>query len=299
MNAPSNDAPLIQVSGLMKNFDTTQVLKGVDLTIPRGTVTGLLGKNGSGKSTLLKCLLGLLKSSSGKATILGEDPWHLSAEAKGQLGYVAQEVSLYAWMRVRQIIEYTAAFYPTWNNDLALDLARRWELPTEDRVGPMSQGQQQKLALILALGHEPDLLILDEPVASLDPSARREFLSTLLEVTRDENRTVLFSTHITTDLERVADHVAVLQEGKIVYHDELDDLKDSVKRLRVTSEADLPTSFGVANSLRSEISGKHAMVAVTEVGPTLVEEIESRWQASVTVEDLSLEEIFLEMHGDA
>jgi ABC-2 type transport system ATP-binding protein len=163
----------------------------------------------------------------------------------------------------------------------------------------MSQGQQQKLALILALGHEPDLLILDEPVASLDPSARREFLSTLLEITRDENRTVFFSTHITTDLERVADHVAVLQEGKIVYHDQLDDLKESVKRLRVTSESDLPSSFGVANSLRAEVSGKHALVAVAEVGPTLVEEIESRWQASVTVEDLSLEEIFLEMHGDA
>lgn len=299
MTEPSNNAPLIEISGLTKSFGTAQVLKGVDLTIPRGSVTGLLGKNGAGKSTLLKCLLGLLKPSSGSVSILGEEPWHLSAAAKARLGYVAQEVSLYSWMRVRQIIEYTAAFYPTWNQELSLELARRWELPTEDRVGPMSQGQQQKLALILALGHEPDLLILDEPVASLDPSARREFLSTLLEVTRDENRTVLFSTHITTDLERVADHVAVLQEGRIAYHDELDDLKDSVKRLRVTAESELPTSFGVANSLRAEISGKHAMVAVAEVGPTLVEEIESRWQASVTVEDLSLEEIFLEMHGDA
>lgn len=299
MNAPSNDVPMIEASGLSKSFGTARVLQGVDLTIPRGSVTGLLGKNGSGKSTLLKCLLGLLKPSSGTARILGEDGWNLSAEAKAQLGYVAQEVSLYSWMRVRQIIEYTAAFYPTWNQELVIDLAKKWELPTEDRVGPMSQGQQQKLALVLALGHEPDLLILDEPVASLDPSARREFLSTLLEITRDENRTVLFSTHITTDLERVADHVAVLKEGKIVYHDQLDDLKESVKRLRVTSESDLPSSFGVANSLRAEVSGKHALVAVAEVGPTLVAEIESRWQASVTVEDLSLEEIFLEMHGDA
>ena len=299
MNAPSNDVPMIEACGLSKSFGTAHVLQGVDLTIPRGSVTGLLGKNGSGKSTLLKCLLGLLKPSSGTAQILGEDGWNLSAEAKAQLGYVAQEVSLYSWMRVRQIIEYTAAFYPTWNQELAIDLARRWELPTEDRVGPMSQGQQQKLALVLALGHEPDLLILDEPVASLDPSALREFLSTLLEITRDENRTVLFSTHITTDLERVADHVAVLKEGKIVYHDQLDELKESVKRLRVTSESDLPSSFGVANSLRAEVSGKHALVAVAEVGPTLVAEIESRWQASVSVEDLSLEEIFLEMHGDA
>ncbi|MGZ0170311.1 MAG: ATP-binding cassette domain-containing protein [Planctomycetales bacterium] len=102
----------------MKSFETAQVLKGVDLTIPRGSVTGLRGKNGSGKSPLLKFLLGLLKPSSGKVKILGEEPWHLSVEAKAQLGYVAQEVSLYSWMRVRQIIEYTAAFYPTWNDDL-------------------------------------------------------------------------------------------------------------------------------------------------------------------------------------
>jgi ABC-2 type transport system ATP-binding protein len=125
MNEPSNDTPMIEASGLTKNFDSAHVLRGVDLTIPRGSVTGLLGKNGSGKSTLLKCLLGLLKPSSVSAKILGEDGWNLSAEAKAQLGYVAQEVSLYSWMRVRQIIEYTAAFYPTWNQGLAIDLARR------------------------------------------------------------------------------------------------------------------------------------------------------------------------------
>ncbi|NQV23354.1 MAG: ABC transporter ATP-binding protein [Rhodopirellula sp.] len=299
MNEPLNAAPLIEVSGLTKAFDATQVLRGVDLTIPRGSVTGLLGKNGSGKSTLLKCLLGLLRVSSGDVRILGEDPWHLSAESKARLGYVAQEVSLYSWMRVRQIIEYTAAFYPTWNHDLTRDLLRRWEVPTEERVGPMSPGQQQKIALILALGHEPDLLILDEPVASLDPSARREFLSTLLEIMRNENRTIIFSTHITTDVERVADHVAILQEGKITWHGELGDLKDRVKRLRITSEQDLPAAFTVADSLRTEISGRHAMVAVSAVGPALIDEIESQWQASVTVEDLSLEEIFLELHGDA
>ena len=125
MNAPSNDVPMIEACGLSKSFGTAHVLQGVDLTIPRGSVTGLLGKNGSGKSTLLKCLLGLLKPSSGTAQILGEDGWNLSAEAKAQLGYVAQEVSLYSWMRVRQIIEYTAAFYPTWNHDLAVELVKQ------------------------------------------------------------------------------------------------------------------------------------------------------------------------------
>ena len=148
-------------------------------------------------------------------------------------------------MRVSQIIQYTAAFYPRWNWDLANHLVRQWELPPKDRVGPLSAGQIQKLALVLALGHEPDLLVLDEPVASLDPVARRDFLRTLLDIAQSENRTVLFSTHITTDLERVADRVAILRDGRIVFHDELDVLKDSVKRLRITATRDLPENFSV------------------------------------------------------
>jgi len=163
----------------------------------------------------------------------------------------------------------------------------------------MSLGQQQKLSLVLALGHRPDLLVLDEPVASLDPSARREFLSTILEIANSPERTVLFSTHITSDLERVADRVAVLQDGKISYFDELDELKESVKRLRIRSERELPASFSVVGSLRCEVSGRDALVAVPKVGHELLAELASVWDAEVSVEDWSLEDIFLEMHHDA
>jgi ABC-2 type transport system ATP-binding protein len=188
---------VVSVRDLQKQFGQNPILRGVDLELEPGTVLGLLGQNGSGKSTLLKCALGLLKPTAGNVTVFSEDAWNLSAHAKARLGYVPQEFVSYPWMRVRQVIAYTAAFYPTWNQKLVDELCRRWRLPLEDRVGPLSVGQLQTLAIVLALGHEPELLILDEPVASLDPSARREFLHTLLEIIDDPNRTVLFSTHIT------------------------------------------------------------------------------------------------------
>jgi len=206
---------MIEINRLEKHFDGKQVLRGVDLEVPPGTVLGLLGQNGCGKTTLLKCTLGLLRPTGGTATVLGDDAWNLSANSKSRLGYVPQEVVSYPWMRVRQVIAYTAAFYPTWNQPFVDELCRRWRLPLEDRVGPLSVGQLQTLGIVLALGHEPELLVLDEP-------ARRQFLRTLIEIIDQPNRTVLFSTHITSDLERVASRVAILREGQIVFHGELD-----------------------------------------------------------------------------
>ncbi len=289
---------VISTQDVCRRFGNKEVLRGVDLAIPRGSVVGLLGKNATGKSTLIKCLLGLLRVDDGTMRVFDEDPWWLSADGKARLGYVPQEVNLYGWMRVGQVIEYTAAFYPRWNSALASRLVHQWELPPKDRVGPLSPGQLQKLAIVLALGHEPELLVLDEPVGALDPVARREFLRTILEIAQSENRTILFSTHITSDLERVADRVAILRNGRIVFHDELDVLKDSVKRLRITAARELPASFAVRGSLRMEVEGPSALVAVRDVAGGLIDELCTTWDATVDVEDLSLEDIFLEMHHD-
>jgi ABC-2 type transport system ATP-binding protein len=146
------------------------------------------------------------------------------------------------------------------------------------------------------MGHRPDLLVLDEPAASLDPIGRRNLLRSLLDATRDGTHTVLFSTHITSDLERVASHVAILGNGEIDFFGELDELKDSVKRIRVHGAADLPSDFAVPGSLRTEVSGKTAVVAVAAVDEQLLDSIRSRWDVSVDVEDLNLEDIFLELH---
>jgi len=287
---------MIQINQLKKDFDGKKVLRGVDLEVAPGTVLGLLGQNGSGKSTLIKCALGLLRATGGTATLNGDDAWNLSAETKARLGYVPQEVVSYPWMRVRQVIAYTAAFYPTWNHALVDKLCQRWQLPLEDRVGPLSVGQIQSLGIVLALGHEPDLLILDEPVASLDPNARREFLRTLLEIVDQSDRTILFSTHITGDLERIASRVAILRDGKITFHGELDELKESVKRLRITAREELPRSFAVPGALQCEVDKKSATVSIANFDEQLVDQLRSTYNADITVHDLNLEEIFIEMH---
>jgi ABC-2 type transport system ATP-binding protein len=287
---------VIQIEGLAKSFGQRHVLDRVDLAIPRGTVVGLLGTNGSGKSTLIKCLLGLLRLSAGSSRVFGDDSWSLSAATKARLGYVPQDVRLYPWMTAPQVIAYTAAFYPRWDHALTDDLVRRWHVPANQRIGPFSPGELQKLGLILALGHRPELLVLDEPVASLDPSARRDFLKSLLEVTQDMQHTVLFSTHITSDLERVASHVALLRDRRIALFEELDSVKDRIKRLRIRAAHDLPDTFSVAGALHMEVAGATALVSTTQASTAMLDELRARWDADVSVEDLNLEDIFLELN---
>ena len=217
---------VIELQGIVKSYGPKAVLTGADLLVPKGSVVGLLGTNGAGKTTLIKCALGLIRPLSGQARLLGEDAWTLSAEAKSRIGYVPQVINLYPWMKVRHLIDYTAAFYPNWNHELVARLIKEWSIPAEDRIGPLSVGQLQKVAIVLALGHEPDLLILDEPAASLDPLARRQFLQMIIELAEPGKRTVLFSTHITSDLERVADRVAILKSGRIAWQGLLEDLKE-------------------------------------------------------------------------
>jgi len=293
-----NDS-VLRVEKLGKSFGAKEVLRGIDLEMPTGGVLGLLGANGSGKTTLIKCALGLLRPTAGRATVFGEDSWDLSAAAKAKLGYVPQEVTSYPWMRVRQVIAYTAAFYPNWNQPFVDELCRRWHVPLEDRVGALSTGQLQTVGIVLALGHRPQFLVLDEPVASLDPSARRQFLRTILELLEDEKHTILFSTHITSDLERVAQRVAILDDGRLRFIGELDELKDRVKRLRITSRHVLPASFAVPGSLRCEVTGSSATVSVANFDEHLAAEMRTTWDADVAVHDLNLEEIFVEMHDGA
>jgi ABC-2 type transport system ATP-binding protein len=295
MNAKPN---VLELRAVTKMFSGRNVLDRCTLDIPAGSVVGLLGRNGAGKTTLIRCALGLAKIEHGTVSILGEGAWNLSAGAKEHIGYVPQSPQHYPWMRVQHILDYTGSFYRRWNRKLADDLARGWGLPLAQRAGTLSVGEAQKLAIVLALAHEPDFLVLDEPVASLDPSARREFLKVVLEIAAGGSRSVLFSTHITSDLERVANHVAILQHGTISFYGELGELKDQIKRLRLVSTNTFPERFELPGILRQRIDGNQALVTTRTITPELLGQFADQWHATVEIQDLNLEEIFLELHDE-
>ncbi len=286
---------IINAQGVIKAYGKKKVLNGVDLKVGPGSVIGLLGRNGAGKTTLLKSVLGLLRADQGTVTTLGENAWDLSAAAKSRIGYVPQGYRPYPWLQAGQLIEHTASFYPRWDGVLVTRLTEAWGIDPAARVGTLSEGEAQKLAIILALGHRPDLLVFDEPVASLDPSARRDFLKIILGVVAERPCTVFFSTHITSDLERVADAVAVLKSGVIDYCGGLDELKDMVKRLRVRVPGGVPADLVGVGVLARRVHGDEGIFTVRGFSEPLRALIEQNSGARIEVEDLNLEEIFLEM----
>jgi ABC-2 type transport system ATP-binding protein len=198
-------------------------------------------------------------------------------------------------MTAGEVLDYTGAFYPRWNRPLLDTLAEKWRVDRAEKSGTLSPGQRQKLGLLAALGHEPELLVLDEPAASLDPAARRAFLELVLDVVSDGAHTVVISTHIVSDLERVADRISILRGGAIAYDDELDALKDRVKRLRVVASSALPADLGVPGILRADVRGREAVISVLSGSDRLARDIGERFDATVQVQDLNLEDIFVEM----
>jgi len=287
---------VLSLKGIKKSYEENKVLHGIDFSVSRGTIMGLVGKNGAGKSTLLKCLLGLIKPDEGEATVFGEPSWNLNVTAKHRIGYVPQTASSFSWMKVGSMLDYTGSFYNHWNSKKVENLLKEWDLDAYAKIGTLSEGERQKLAIIQAMGHEPDVFILDEPVASLDPVARRKFIKQLIELNSSEDKTVLFSTHITSDLERVAADISLLKDGLITFTGDLSSLKDRVLRLRIQSEKPLPESLSIPNIINSSVEGTAAVVTVDGVGEREIREIEKRLSAVVTTEHLNLEDIFLELN---
>ena len=289
------NAPMIECLNVQKGFGKKEILNGLSLSVPRGSVFGLLGKNGAGKTTLIKLLVGLIKAEAGSISILGESPWRFSEGAKERFGYVPQREKLYPWLTVRQLIDYAGSFYHHWNTNLVDVLIRQWKLNEDEKIGVLSEGEAQKVAIILALAHEPELLILDEPVASLDPLARREFLKTILHSVADRQCTVFFSTHITSDLERVADRVALINDGAVTFCGELDELKDQVKRVRIMSANVSAEHVKTDGVLTCEQAEGGVVLTVKDDRGAIVQKFQQQFGQALQVEHLNLEEIFLEL----
>ena len=225
-------APIIQMRDVAKYYGSAIVLSSLDWEVGQGQVIGLLGRNGAGKSTLMECLLGLRELDGGSARLFGEDVRALSDATRARIGYVPQKAGLFEWMTPLQMLDYFKAMYPRWNGVKVDALLERWgfgPLELAKPIGRMSGGEQQRLSIIRALAHDPELLVLDEPVSALDPAGRRAFLSELVDGVIERGTTVVFSTHILTDLERVALDVAFLKDGRIALQGQLDELLEGAR----------------------------------------------------------------------
>lgn len=282
---------VVDAQALTKRYKNHTALNDVSLSIAPGTVLGLLGRNGAGKSTLIECLLGLRAPDSGQARLFGKPALQIGDPEKVALGYVPQQTDSLQWMKVSEALSLFASLYPTWDTDLADNLVHRWNLDSKRLIQHLSPGQRQQVAIIRALAPRPRLLVLDEPAAALDPMVRRELLREIVELAAEHGSTVVFSTHILSDLERIASHVALMHEGRLRLYAELDQLKDELRRVHWPQHSTLP-----AHSLPGEVARR----ALPEGGWSLLINL-ARQDADTVLPDrasthsVSLEDLFVEL----
>jgi ABC-2 type transport system ATP-binding protein len=218
--------PIIQVTELTRRFDSKTALDSVTLSMPRGAVYGLVGANGAGKTTLIKHILGLLRAQAGTVRVFGLDPVADPVGVLSRIGYLSEENDLPDWMRIDELIRYSRAFYPAWDDDYAEELRRSFALDPAAKIRTLSKGQRARAGLLVALSHRPDLLVLDEPSSGLDPLVRRDILGAIIRTIAGEGRTVLFSSHLLEEVEQVADHVTMIDHGRIVLSAPLEAIRD-------------------------------------------------------------------------
>jgi ABC-2 type transport system ATP-binding protein len=288
--------PCVVASGLRKSFDDKTVLDGISFEIRPGDVIGVLGKNGAGKTTLLELVLGFTPASAGRVEVFGHESYRMPGSIKARVGFVPQQDELINQLTVADQLRVIRSFYGSWDDALIARLLEKWGIDPGERIKGMSVGQRQKLSILLALGHEPDLLILDEPVASLDPIARRQFLEQIIDVAADGRRSVVFSSHIVSDVERLANKIWIVKDGRLHWQGDFDSLKESVVRLHMRGTQPLPAPLSIPNALRVQRNGTTATAIVHDWNAGLYETLAPQLDAELEVEQLTLEDIFLELH---
>ncbi len=287
--------PAVQALHLRKAFGSRDVLQDLSFEVRAGEVVGVLGKNGAGKTTLLELMLGYSTPSSGHVRIFGAESQNLTGEVKRRIGFVPQQDELLNQLTVAEQLRVIASFYPRWDHELIARLCGAWGVDPQARIKSMSVGERQKLSILLAFGHRPDLLILDEPVASLDPMARRQFLEQLVELSAEGQRAVVFSSHIVSDIERLATRIWILKEGRLFWEGDLESLKESVSRLHIRVGGAM-THLDIPGALNQRVQAQSVIAVVRDWTQAIQQSFEQRYSVTVEQESLGLEEIFLELH---
>ncbi|MFC1792120.1 ABC transporter ATP-binding protein [Planctomycetota bacterium] len=281
----------ITIEGLHFSYGKKQVLKGVDLEVPKGSIFGFLGRNGAGKTTAIKTLLGLQKPQAGRCLVGGLDSVNKSLEIRRRIGFMAEDQQMYGWMKVSRIIKWVAGFYSDWDQKFTDELAEVFKLPMDTKVKELSKGQNSSLALLLALGHRPDIVILDDPTLGLDPIARKDFLRHVIDLLQSNNVTVFFSSHLLYEIEPVADHIAILDKGIIIKASKTEQLRESVRKFVLTPapEADFSRQPGILDMLKV---GDNVSITIEDCDEAKRAQLKGMSANGMTEIALNLDEIF-------
>jgi len=291
------DHTVIETAGLWKRYDDVEALRGLDLQVPHGSIFGFLGRNGAGKTTTIKLLLGMSRPTQGDARVFGLSPFESQpgVDIRRRVAFVSDEKDLYDYMTIGEIVAFTRSFYPRWRDDLERQYLRAFGLTPERAIKGLSRGTRTKVALLLALCRGAELLILDEPTSGLDPAMAEDVLQALVGHVAGEESTIFFSSHQLSEVEQIADHVAIIDRGQTVVSGALDDLRAQYQRIELVFERDAP-------DIRVHATGTHHVrrkgrvltVLSSGGGAAMVDELRGYRPASIDVTPVTLKDIFLD-----
>lgn len=285
--------PIVSIRDLTKEYGNTRAIDGLTLNIMPGQVVGLLGPNGSGKTTLLKHIIGLLKPSRGHVLTFGSEALSLDGERMARIGYVSQDNDLIDWLTVDETLGLARGHHPTWDAEMESTLIEKFQLQPNRKCGGLSLGQKQRLSVVLGVCHKPQLLLLDEPAASLDPVVRQDFLNLLMDMVQDGERTVLISSHILTDVQKVIDQVLIMDHGQMHCFQPLDSLREEYHRIDLSAlRGDLPAEIRFTGLKYIEGDAKSAMVTVHNPDADQVEQEAEALGCRHSIRNLDFEEIY-------
>lgn len=287
------DLPAVELQNVSKRFGDESAVVDLSLTIPRGSQFGLIGINGAGKSTTIRMIVGLLRPDAGHICVLGHDPREDAAWCRARIGYVPEVHLMHRWMTVDEVVRFCRGFYPTWNASRCADLLLRFRLDPRKRVAQLSRGMQAKLSLTLALAHEPPVLLLDEPTSGLDPIVREDFLEGILTSVGLHEQAVLFSSHILSDVERIADTIGILHAGRLLAVAPTGELLERTKRIRLVLPDGHEPVINPSGVVWQSRDRREWCITLRDFTPETEQSLRrANPDAQVDVFDLSIEDIF-------
>jgi ABC-2 type transport system ATP-binding protein len=292
-NGDSHAPAIVELTNVTRRFGDKLALDHITFRVPAGSVVGLVGENGAGKTTLIKHILGLLKTQSGSVRVFGRDPVVDPVGVLSRIGYLSEEPDMPGWMRVHELMRYIAAFYPTWDPQYAEQLRREFDLDPAAKVKQLSKGQRARAGLLIALAYRPELLLLDEPSSGLDPIVRRDILGAIIRTIADEGRTVLFSSHLLAEVERVSDEVAMIRSGRILFCDSLDRIKETHARVTFEFSDPQPTPPSLSGALAWDGGGREWTAVCTGRVEQFRESATAMGARVIQQSPVSLDEIFI------